>query len=221
MHPAGRRRRAAGLPLAQRKPKRRPSATKRAARAGHLPTARRSISGRQKPHLRASSPGLGTGILMQGRPSLPAMHFLSRPPARHPADAAGGERSRLTLARRLLSKDADLAASAIVGELRWLPARARRTVTHDNGGEFARHEAVTSAIGLHAYFSRPAQPLAARLDRERQRPAPTRPSPQDQPRRIYRRRHRRRHLEPQRNTSKVPRIPHPHRGIRCQPRCRT
>ena len=67
-------------------------------------------------------------------------------------------RSRLTLARRLLSKDADLAASAIVAELRWLPARARRTVTHDNGGEFARHEAVTSAIGLHAYFCDPHSP---------------------------------------------------------------
>ncbi len=67
-------------------------------------------------------------------------------------------RSRLTLARRLHSKDAEVAAEAIAGELGGLPARARRTITHDNGGEFARHEAVTDAIGLHAYFCDPHAP---------------------------------------------------------------
>ena len=106
----GRSARRAAAALGATQAETRPSATKRAARAGH-----------PQPHADPS--------------------------------AADKRRSRLTLARRLLSKDADLAASAIVGELRWLPARARRTVTHDNGGEFARHEAVTSAIGLHAYFA--------------------------------------------------------------------
>ena len=67
-------------------------------------------------------------------------------------------RSRLTLARRLLSKDADLTASAIVAELGGLPARARRTITQDNGGEFARHEAVTAAIGMRAFFCDPHSP---------------------------------------------------------------
>lgn len=66
-------------------------------------------------------------------------------------------KSRPTLARRILSKDADLAANAIAAEL-GLPARARRIITHDNGGEFARHEAVTSAIGLDAYFCDPHCP---------------------------------------------------------------
>ena len=65
-------------------------------------------------------------------------------------------RSRLTLARRLRSKDADVTADAIAAELGGLPGRARRTITHDNGGEFARHEAVTDAIGLRAYLLRPA-----------------------------------------------------------------
>ena len=67
-------------------------------------------------------------------------------------------RSRLTLARRLLSKDAEITASAIAAELGGLPARARRTITHDNGGEFARHESVADAIGLHAYFCDPHSP---------------------------------------------------------------
>ena len=39
-----------------------------------------------------------------------------------------------------------------------MPAKARRTITHDNGGEFARHEAVTDAIGLQAYFCDPHSP---------------------------------------------------------------
>jgi len=67
-------------------------------------------------------------------------------------------RSRLTLARRLLSKDADITASAIASELGGLPVRARRTITHDNGGEFARHEVVTDAIGIDAYFCDPHSP---------------------------------------------------------------
>ena len=67
-------------------------------------------------------------------------------------------RSRLTLATRLLSKDSELAASAIAAELGGLPPQARRTITHDNGGEFARHQAVSDAIGLDAYFCDPHSP---------------------------------------------------------------
>lgn len=67
-------------------------------------------------------------------------------------------RSRLTLAHRLHSKDADLTAEAIVAALGALPARARRTITHDNGGEFAQHGTVTAAIGLRAFFCDPHSP---------------------------------------------------------------
>jgi len=67
-------------------------------------------------------------------------------------------KTRLTLARRLLSKDAELTANAIVAELGGLPARARRTITQDNGGEFARHETVTKAIGMRAFFCDPHSP---------------------------------------------------------------
>ena len=67
-------------------------------------------------------------------------------------------RSRLTLARRLQSKDAQDTAAAIVDELAGLPARARRTITHDNGGEFARHETVAERIGMRAFFCDPHSP---------------------------------------------------------------
>ena len=40
-----------------------------------------------------------------------------------------------------------------------LPAKARRTITHDNGGEFARHEAVTAATGMRA-FGAALEPVA-------------------------------------------------------------
>ncbi len=67
-------------------------------------------------------------------------------------------RSRLTLARRLQSRDARDAAAVVVEELGGLPARARRTITLDNGGEFARHQAVTQRIGLRAFFCDPHSP---------------------------------------------------------------
>lgn len=67
-------------------------------------------------------------------------------------------RSRLTLARRLLSKDAGRTAHAIVAELGGLAPEARRTITHDNGGEFAQHETVTERIALRAYFCDPHSP---------------------------------------------------------------
>lgn len=55
--------------------------------------------------------------------------------------------TRLTLTRRLLSKGAMLTASVIAEELGALPARARRTFAHDNGGEIAIHECATQKTG--------------------------------------------------------------------------
>ena len=66
--------------------------------------------------------------------------------------------SRLTLAGRLQSKNASDTADAIIAQLAALPATALRTITHDNGGEFARHERVKDAIGLRAFFCDPHSP---------------------------------------------------------------
>jgi IS30 family transposase len=141
--PAGR---LAGLPrlLAQRKPKR----------------GRRRRNGRREPaspnrppiHLRPTKAHLRSQC---GHWEGDLMHFRRQ---RDILLSLRERRSRLTLARRLLSNDADVAAQAIAAELGGLPTRARRTITHDNGGEFARHEAVTFAIGLDAYFCDPHSP---------------------------------------------------------------
>ena len=67
-------------------------------------------------------------------------------------------RSRLTLARRLRGMDADTCARAIVAELAPLPPPARRTLTCDNGGEFAAHARVTAWTDVAAYFCDPGCP---------------------------------------------------------------
>jgi IS30 family transposase len=123
--PAGR---GAGLPrlLAQRKPKRgrrRRNGRREPAIPNRIPIHQRPT----KAHLRSQF-GHWEGDLMHFRRQRDILLTLQE------------RRSRLTLARRLHSKDAEVAAEAIAGELGGLPARARRTITHDNGGEFARHE---------------------------------------------------------------------------------
>jgi IS30 family transposase len=141
--PGGRR---AGLPwlLAQRKPKRgrrRRNGRREPAIPNRTPIHQRPT----KAHLRSQF-GHWEGDLMHFRRQRDILLTLHE------------RRSRLTLARRLFGKDAALTADAIAEELGGLPARARRTITHDNGGEFAQHEAVQGAIGLRAYFCDPHSP---------------------------------------------------------------
>ena len=115
------------------------------------------------------------------------------------------ERStRLTLARRLHSKDAPATADAIVDKL---DGRAARNGQGQNW---------TGRILL-----RPSQPLAARRDRERQRPPPPRPAAKGASLRLPRHRHLRHRLDAQLNPAKMPRLPDAHRGFRSAPRCRT
>jgi hypothetical protein len=138
--PAGRR---AGLPryLAQRKAKR----------------GRRRRNGRREPSIpnRVSidqRPAEADGRIVFGHWEGDLMHF------RRQQDIllTLHERcSRLTLAERLASKDATDTADAIIDQLAALPSTAVQTITHDNGGEFARHERVKDAIGLRAFFCDP------------------------------------------------------------------
>jgi transposase, IS30 family len=141
--PAGRR---AGLPrlLAQRKPKRgrrRRNGRREPAIPNRTPIHQRPT----KAHLRRQF-GHWEGDLMHFRRQRDILLTLQE------------RKTRLTLARRLLGKDAGVAAKAIAQELAGLPANARRTITYDNGGEFARHEDVTEKLGLRAYFCDPHSP---------------------------------------------------------------
>ena len=64
-------------------------------------------------------------------------------------------KSRLLLLTRLERKSAELTKDAVLQRLQWLPEKARRTLTLDNGSENAQHEAITKAIGMQCYFARP------------------------------------------------------------------
>lgn len=56
------------------------------------------------------------------------------------------------------SKDAGDTAAAIIAERHGLPDMARKTITHDNGGAFARHTKVKDALGLRVYACDPHSP---------------------------------------------------------------
>lgn len=64
-------------------------------------------------------------------------------------------KSRFLFLTRLKRKTAELTKDAVIQRLQWLPEKARRTLTLDNGSENAQHEAITDATGMKCYFARP------------------------------------------------------------------
>jgi IS30 family transposase len=64
-------------------------------------------------------------------------------------------RTRLVKLARVRGRDGKRTAAAIIRRLQPLPARARRTLTMDNGFEHTRHEQVTAATNIRCYFCDP------------------------------------------------------------------
>jgi len=64
-------------------------------------------------------------------------------------------RSRFTLIGRTQSKEADEVARKIGALFKTLPPRARRSVTFDNGKEFARHEEIAQDAAIDVFFAYP------------------------------------------------------------------
>ncbi len=64
-------------------------------------------------------------------------------------------KSRYLMLTKLDAKTAEATYNAVVDRLGDLPAKARLTMTFDNGTENAKHEAITAAIGTKCYFARP------------------------------------------------------------------
>ena len=66
------------------------------------------------------------------------------------------ERStRLTLIRKVDTKNADDVAQALIDAFSDMPRSWLKTVTFDNGTEFAKHEKITQALGINVYFAHP------------------------------------------------------------------
>ena len=66
--------------------------------------------------------------------------------------------SRYWLMQRLPGRDSQTVAKAIVSSLQPFPKLLRKTITHDNGGEFARHKQVEDQLNLPAFFCEPHSP---------------------------------------------------------------
>jgi len=64
-------------------------------------------------------------------------------------------RTRLVKLVRVRGRDGKRTAAAIIRRLGPLPARARRTLTMDNGFEHRCHERITTAIRIRCYFCDP------------------------------------------------------------------
>ena len=63
-----------------------------------------------------------------------------------------GRKSRYWLMQRVPKRDSQTISDAIVSALELFPKHLRKTITHDNGSEFARHKKVEQLLGLPAYF---------------------------------------------------------------------
>ncbi len=64
-------------------------------------------------------------------------------------------KSRYLLAAKLASKSAAETAQAVASAFRRIPARLRRTLTRDNGKEFARFRDIEKHSGFRIYFADP------------------------------------------------------------------
>jgi IS30 family transposase len=71
----------------------------------------------------------------------------------------------------LAGHGAEAVREAIATTITTLPEQLRRSLTWDQGAELAQHARLRVDTGLAIYFCDPAQPLAARHEREHQRAA--------------------------------------------------
>ena len=69
----------------------------------------------------------------------------------------------------LAGHGAEAVRDAITRTIITLPEQLRRSLTWDQGSEMAQHARLRIDTGLQAALPRPAQPLAARVEREHQR----------------------------------------------------
>lgn len=64
-------------------------------------------------------------------------------------------KSMLTLSAPLPSKSSQDTALAMLALLTKIPSKARKTITFDNGGEFAKHMMIVNALKIQSYFCDP------------------------------------------------------------------
>ena len=79
--------------------------------------------------------------------------------------------SRFLMLVRVEGKDTQTVVAALTHHMGALPDQLRLSLTWDRGNQLAAHAQFTVATDLKVYFCDPQSPMAARLQREHQRPA--------------------------------------------------
>jgi len=81
--------------------------------------------------------------------------------------------TRYVMLAKVGSKDTQTVINALIKQARKLPSELYKSLTWDRGSEMVDHQRFTLADGYQGLFLRPAEPLAARFQREHQWPAET------------------------------------------------
>ena len=67
-------------------------------------------------------------------------------------------KTRFSIAAPLKTKTAEETGRVLIAALARMPPQARRTITFDNGGEFAHHRQLENGLGIEAFFCDPHSP---------------------------------------------------------------
>ena len=139
--------------------------------------------------------------------------LLHLPPHARAATARGSRTGR-----PVTGAGAEAVRDAIAAQLGGLPEHLRRSLTWDQGAELAQHARLKIDTGLAGLLLRPAEPLAARHQREHQRAAAPVLPQGHRPRAPQPRRPGRRRRRAQRPPAQDARMADPGRGARRAPR---
>jgi IS30 family transposase len=132
-----------------------------------------------------------------------------------PMDRRDGPRAKNGTA--LTGHGAQAVRDAIADAIRTLPEQLRRSLTWDQGAEMAQHAQLRIDTGLAVYFLRPAEPVAARHQREHQRAAAPILPERNRPRPARRRRPLSRRRRPEQPPPQDPRLENPRRSAQRAP----
>ena len=105
--------------------------------------------------------------------------------------------------------NAEPVCEALKASITALPVQLRRSLTWDEGKEMAEHRRFSVETGVEVYFCDPRSPVAARVEREHERPPSPVLSETQGPRRGDRGRARRGRPQAQRPASPDTRLPDP------------
>ena len=130
-----------------------------------------------------------------------------------PRMAGHGDGPRTKNGPALAGHGAEAVRDAITRAITTLPDQLRRSLTWDQGAEMAQHAQLRIEAGVAVYFCDPAQPLAARHEREHQRAAAAVLPEGHRPQRAQRRGPRRRGDRPQQQAAKDPGLENTGRGL--------